>query len=176
MTKRTDKRPRLTDRQAAVLAAVERLGRPTMLELHDEFPGIAPSAIYKVLESLEGKGLVDSSGNPDQVYMGGVHFWSTALAPTELSPGQATVLEALRRADLGLTVWADPSERTVTALLPLAELERVLVGEESAAFDRLRSACAELHAGGGATVSISSAQAGDGPKPALAIELSTSPG
>ncbi len=61
---------RLTDRQVAVLAAVERLGRPTIPELWDEFPALAPSEIYRVLKALIAKGYVEMSGNPHWVYLG----------------------------------------------------------------------------------------------------------
>jgi DNA-binding IclR family transcriptional regulator len=61
---------RLTDRQVAVLAAVERLGHPTIPELHTQFPALAPSEIHRVLKSLINRGRVEMSGNPTWVYLG----------------------------------------------------------------------------------------------------------
>jgi DNA-binding IclR family transcriptional regulator len=61
---------RLTDRQVAVLAAVERLGRPTIPDLRTQFPALAPSEIHRVLKSLIGRGYVEASGNPMWVYLG----------------------------------------------------------------------------------------------------------
>ena len=74
-----------------MLAAVERLGRPTLPDLHYEFPDFAPSAVRRTLEALRAKGLVESSGNPHRTYLGVggfgapqipleeiVRFWCTA--------------------------------------------------------------------------------------------------
>ena len=61
---------RLTDRQVAVLAAVERLGQPTIPDLWPEFPALAPSEIHRVLKALIRKGLVERSGNPQWAYLG----------------------------------------------------------------------------------------------------------
>jgi DNA-binding IclR family transcriptional regulator len=61
---------RLTDRQVAVLAAVERLGQPTIPDLWQEFPALAPSEIYRVLKALIRRGYVEESGNRHWVYLG----------------------------------------------------------------------------------------------------------
>lgn len=60
---------RLTERQAAVLATVERLGRPMMADLWKEFPDLAPSAIRDVPTRLEKRGLVDHAGEPRSTSM-----------------------------------------------------------------------------------------------------------
>lgn len=129
---------RLTDRQAAVLAAVERLGRPSILELHDEFPALAPSAVARVLASLERKGLVARAGDPDQIYLGGVRWWSTALAPSALDSALAAIEAALQAGGSELERSIDPSERAVTVYLPLGELEAYLGGRTSIAIERIR--------------------------------------
>jgi DNA-binding IclR family transcriptional regulator len=54
--------PRLTDRQIAVLAAIERLGNPTLPELRGQFTSLAASEIYRVIEALERRGLVAKTG------------------------------------------------------------------------------------------------------------------
>ena len=107
-------KPRLTDRQAAVLAAVERLRRPVMADLWQEFPHLAPSAIKKVLDSLEGKGLVASAGDQTKAYLNGVQWWTTALTPTD-DPSLAAIVEVAERdlADIPSTV--DPHEGSVTS-------------------------------------------------------------
>lgn len=61
---------RLTDRQVAVIAAVERLGSPTLPDLHFEFPDLAPSTVLRTLEALGAKGLITSCGNPQFAYQG----------------------------------------------------------------------------------------------------------
>jgi len=61
---------RLTDRQIAVLAAVERLGHPTLPELANEFPQLAPSAILSTLDALEDKGRLLSCGERQWAYLG----------------------------------------------------------------------------------------------------------
>ena len=60
----------LTTRQTAVLAAVERLGRPTIPDLKGQFPHLYPSEIWRVLCSLKKRGLVAFSGNPHWRYLG----------------------------------------------------------------------------------------------------------
>lgn len=61
---------KLTARQTAVLATVERLGEPTIPDLKGQFPPLYPSEIWRVLCSLERRGLVAFSGNPYWRYLG----------------------------------------------------------------------------------------------------------
>lgn len=75
---------RLTDRQVAVLAAVERLGRPTLPDLRYEFPHLTPSAVLRVLDALEAKGYVRSSGNRHWVYLGVGGLGAPAISPEEI--------------------------------------------------------------------------------------------
>ena len=64
------RRQRLTELQVAVQAAVERLGEPTLPELLVEFPERLPSEILRVLDSLEARGTIESSGNRAWSYLG----------------------------------------------------------------------------------------------------------
>lgn len=61
---------RLTDRQVAVLAAVERLGRPTLPEIAAEFPDLERSTVLRVLIALIDRDLVGWRGNWSWVYFG----------------------------------------------------------------------------------------------------------
>lgn len=65
---------RLTDLQVRVLAAVDRRGICTLPDLWDDFPDRPPSATLRVLEALYARGLVEASGDPAQIYLGGVTF------------------------------------------------------------------------------------------------------
>ena len=62
---------RLTDRQVAVLACVERLGGGTLPAIHTELrDGRAPSETRRVLGSLVARGLIVQTGNPTWTYLG----------------------------------------------------------------------------------------------------------
>jgi hypothetical protein len=145
-SKQPSRRP--SERQAAVLAAVERLGRPMMADLWEQFPDMQPSAIKKVLDSLESKGLVEHAGEESKVYLNGVHWWSTALSATEYPPDVARVAEAVEAADLGVDHNADPHEEQVTVFIPLVEVEGDLQSLPSRPLDRLRSCIQHLEASG----------------------------
>ncbi len=165
------RRPKLTDRQTAVLAAVERLGQPVMADLWNEFPDDAPSAIKKVLDALEKKGLVAHAGDPGQAFVNGVHWWSTALAPTSYDDELAVIVLAVEDARLGLGHSADPHNRSVSVFLPLVELEAYLQGLPSEPIKRLRS-CLEGMAAGGQSVRLSvSTQIANDPEPLLAVQI-----
>lgn len=164
------KKPRLTDRQAAVLAAVERLRRPVMADLWQQFPDLQPSAIKKVLDSLEQKGLVASAGDQAQAYLNGVTWWTTAFTPTD-DPKLATIVEAVERdlADLHSTV--DPHEGGVTVFLPLVELESFLTGLPSRPVDRIRACVRQLEESGQAVRLTVSTEIVPDPEPRLAVKL-----
>jgi DNA-binding MarR family transcriptional regulator len=49
---------RLTDRQIAVLAAVERSGQSTLDEIADQFPDLDRSGVLRVLAALVERGRV----------------------------------------------------------------------------------------------------------------------
>jgi hypothetical protein len=61
---------RLTPVQVVVLAAVERLGNPTIPELADDLIDMWPSEILRVLDALEKKEKVVRSGRPWWTYLG----------------------------------------------------------------------------------------------------------
>jgi len=164
-------RPRLTDRQTAVLAAVERLGRPVMADLWEEFPDLAPSAVKKVLDALETKGLVEHAGDDSQVFINGVHWWSTALTPTEYNEDLAAIIEAVEQAQLGLRHSANPHHESVTVFLPLVELESYLRGLPSGPLDRLRACVKDAEAAGHSLRITISTQITNDPEPLLAVQL-----
>lgn len=69
---------RLTNRQAALLAAVERAGRVTVMDLG------GASALARRLETLVGRGLLKTEGDPRNIYLGRPELWSTP--PPWLTP------------------------------------------------------------------------------------------
>jgi hypothetical protein len=44
------------------------------LEHPHDFPALVPSAIERVIQALEARGLVERDGDPERVYLGGVTF------------------------------------------------------------------------------------------------------
>jgi DNA-binding MarR family transcriptional regulator len=70
---------RLTVRQSAVLAAIERRRECTLLDLNDDFPDLDPSTVYRVIESLCAKSLVNREGDFDGVFLGELTFLPTRL-------------------------------------------------------------------------------------------------
>jgi len=164
-------RRKLTDRQTAVLAAVERLGRPVMADLWQEFPDLAPSAIKNVLDALERKGLVDHAGDHSQAFVNGVHWWSTALTPTKYDDDLAAVVRAVDEANLGLRHSPDPHDRSVTVFLPLVELESHLRGLPSAPMARLRSCVESIEADGRSLRLTISTKITHDPEPLLAVRV-----
>jgi DNA-binding MarR family transcriptional regulator len=55
---------RLTNQQVAVLAAIERLGSPMLVELRRDLSALAMSTIHRHIEALERRGLVAQEGHP----------------------------------------------------------------------------------------------------------------
>ena len=162
---------RLTDRQAAVLAAVERVGRPVMADLWREFPDLAPSAIKRVLDALERKGLVDHAGDEAQAFVNGVHWWSTAIAATEYDDELEAIVAGIEAADLGLRHTVDPHARAVTVFLPLTEIEWHLHGLPTDTMNALRACLTEIESGG-LLLSVSiSTEIASGPEPLLAVTV-----
>lgn len=145
-----------------------------MADLWQEFPGLAPSAIKKVLDSLEKKGLVASAGDESQAYLNGVHWWSTALAPTEEDPKLMAIAEAVESALADLSSTADPHEGSATAFLPLVELESLLQGLPSSPIERIQ-ACVEQLEGSGQPVRLTvSTEIVNDPEPRLAVKFQPS--
>jgi len=119
-----------------------------MADLWSQFPDLDPSAIKRVLDALESKGLVEHAGDDHQAYVNGVHWWSTALTPTEYSDELARIVRALDTAELGLRHTADPHDDSVTVFLPLVELDSYLRGLPSDQMDRLRECVEGLETSG----------------------------
>jgi DNA-binding IclR family transcriptional regulator len=64
---------RLTDRQLAVLAALERRGSPvTVPELREDFPQLKASVLVGVLDTLIRRGLADCAGDRTWTYLGAI--------------------------------------------------------------------------------------------------------
>lgn len=61
---------RLTEKQVVVLAAVERLGFPTVPELAHELDAMTPSEIVRVLHALEAKERVVATTVRQWTYLG----------------------------------------------------------------------------------------------------------
>ena len=130
---------RLTPRQTAVLAAVERRGRATLPDLREDFPQLAPSAVAKVLDALGQRDLVRRSGDPHQIYLGGVTFWASSREPPEQDPrleGLAKMLEVS-----GWPSETDHERGVVSLFLPLRGLLGYLASTDDD-LERLRSAVA----------------------------------
>lgn len=164
-------RRRLTDRQAAVLAAVERLGDPSIPDLRDQFPDLAPSAVAKVLEALESRGLVERAGEPNQIYLGGVRFWSTALSPTEVDKRLRAVHEAIEAASLPFHSWIDPDRRTITVLVPLERFQADLLGDAEALRDLRAQLQSVLFNEAAVTAQLASEVASPEGRPCLMVVL-----
>lgn len=95
---------KLTDRQIAVLAALERRGGRARLPwfAYEEFPALAPSVVGKVLDALEARGLVYSQGDRGLKYCGKLE-WCLGEEPAEVPLGEGVVsaLAALIQDRLG---------------------------------------------------------------------------
>jgi len=142
-----------------------------MSDLWEAFPDLQPSAIKRVLDSLEQKGPVESSGDPHKAYLGGVHWWSTALAPTAEDPRLAVIVEALQAAGVDHTFSADHQERQVSIFLPLVEVESVLQGLPSASVDRIANAVQRAEAAGTPTRLTIATEVTMGREPLLTVKL-----
>lgn len=135
-------RRKLTARQTAVLAALERRGEATLLDLRGDFPDLAPSVVARVLDVLVDRGLVRRTGDPGQIYLGGVFFWAASRTP----PDTDAELDAIRKRlkDGGWDAWADSERGLVVVLLPIVDVHEGLVGMVGNAFDRLGQIVSEL--------------------------------
>lgn len=134
---------RLTPRQTAILAAIERRGCATLVELRDDFPELAPSVVASVLEALVRRQLVRASGDPSLVYVGGVQFRparrSIAAVPNELDDLARRVI-----AVGGWQVWVDYSGLAVYVLVPLSEIQDGILGIGDSRFEQLQHLVGDL--------------------------------
>jgi hypothetical protein len=135
----------LSPRQRCVLATLTRLGEATVPDLHEHFPGFAPSAIHRVLQALARKELVVSSGDPSRIYLGGVVFW-----PKGLSPGVDERLEVidaeLREAGVRFDHWIDLDRKGVVVVVPVEQWVWGLVAYDTAELNCRREAVIGLRA------------------------------
>jgi len=123
-------KPRLTDRQAAVLASVERCGSATGLDLWRAFRPLNQSTLVRVLDRLVELGFLVAEGDPALRYCGGVRY-APAGDVEPLDP----LIEGLGRfasETLGLRTWRLGA--AVRIALPLSEIERDLSGGFYSAF------------------------------------------
>lgn len=172
MAKTGKARRKLTPRQTAVLAAVERLGQPGMLELSAEF-NFAPSEIARVLEVLEQRGLVARSGDPALIYTGGVRFWATARNGEPDTEWLRSLLDALTQGEV-IAGWIEPDQRAVVVYLPLCSVERQLLEGDDERFECLSARIRELR-GNGRLAGIDVAAAVSHEKGEAALKVSLAP-
>lgn len=65
---------KLTIRQSAVLAAIERRRGCTLPDLRSDFPDISPNTVWRVIDSLASRGLVNRVGVFELAHVGHVTF------------------------------------------------------------------------------------------------------
>lgn len=136
---------RLTDRQTAVLAALERLGRATLLDLSGQFPELSSSALGSVLEALERRGLVASAGDPGLIYVGGVEWWARSRSHPEPTDSVRSLADALSDGS-PLTTYVDAERDQAVVLLPLESITELLVPSDPSGSARAKSAIGLLRA------------------------------
>jgi hypothetical protein len=110
-----------------VLAAVERIGDPTLLDLSPEFPDLAPSALARVLDALEQSGRTTRAGDPGQIYAGGVRFWSISHKQADMDPALADLTDALSPERLPYDTRVESERRTIVILIPVSDLSADLL-------------------------------------------------
>lgn len=62
----------LTPRQVLMLEAIERRGSIGNWELREEFPAMKQSELWRIVASLQMRGLVSCVGDPWERYTGGL--------------------------------------------------------------------------------------------------------
>lgn len=159
---------KLTLRQATVLAALERLGRATMIDLSSEL-ALMPSAIARVLDALERRGLVARSGNPSMIYMGGVEFWPVTRSASSPGTDVIALMDELGAPD-GLTTWLDPERRALHLLMPLDAVLGELTGADER-FRAVRQRVLEITEARALDIAVGTAVVADGPTPCLELRV-----
>lgn len=122
---------RLTNRQAAVLAAVERRGRTTVDALGADFRDVASSTLVRTLDRLHELGHVDRAGDPSLVYVGGVEFWARPREPTSPTVVAEAVLARLRHEFGDHRAWLHPGRHDVVLAGPLVDISQALQGDDA---------------------------------------------
>ena len=79
---------RLTVKQTQVLSAIERSGRTTVYDLGRELLWCSPSEVWRVVQALIKRGLVECEGDPAWVYAGTAETFRSAgyEPPKSLDP------------------------------------------------------------------------------------------
>lgn len=122
---------RLTNRQAAVLAAVERLGRTNVLDLSADFPHVESSSIVRVLDRVHELGHLERAGDPGLVYVGGVEYWARPR-DTPVTTALADAVLALLRRELGDDwAWLHPGGHDVVVAVRLTDIAQALGGDDA---------------------------------------------
>jgi len=125
---------KLTPRQSAVLAAIERRGSATLLELWTyEFPRLPQSVLARVAERMVERGHLVAEGNSHFIYTGGVRFWPKKARPA-VSADLRGVVDRLGGLT-GLKSWIESDVGAGCILLPVSEIERHVEGRPWSAFD-----------------------------------------
>jgi len=138
---------RLTIRQAAVLAAVERLGRTNVLDLSADFRGVGSSSIVRVLDRLHELGHLERAGDPGLVYVGGVEYWARPRETPVAAALAATLLTRLRREFGADRAWLHPEGHDVVLALSLIDIADALNGDD-ASLQRVASCVSEARRDG----------------------------
>jgi hypothetical protein len=125
------KPPRLTERQAAVLAAVKRLGSANAFDLRAAFPDLAQSELMRNGDRLVELGHLRVEGDPTRRYLGGVRYFP-AGSRSSLAPELADLHRYLSET-LQLTSWI--AEGRIGVAMPQEEAERRLLGRSWCALD-----------------------------------------
>lgn len=108
-----------------------------MLDLSAEFAELAPSVVARVLDALERDGRIARAGDPGQIYVGGVRFWSVAHQPDDPDPAVVRLAQALDLERLPYASRIEKGRRTIVILIPVAEFAADLA-ESSPGLDELR--------------------------------------
>jgi hypothetical protein len=130
--KSTSKRNlRLTDRQLAVAASVERLGSANCFDLMREFPSLTQSVLMRVADRLVELGRLRVEGDPTRRYIGDVRYFPAAaesMLPAELKELEGFVTKSLR-------LECFRSGERLGIVMPMDEVERHILGLSWSALD-----------------------------------------
>ena len=141
-----------------------------MLDLHEDFPQLAPSAVAKVLDALSERDLVRRAGDPAQIYVGGVEFWPASRSVTEEDEELRELTARLEEA--GWSARPDHERGLIVVALPIEDVNEALIGLANNRFDALQALIHSFEEEAAiAWTSISSELAIAGGTPSLQVEL-----